>query len=237
VLLRRPAINWQYATGEIAIIVVGILLAITLDNCNDARINGRVEHEYLTRLGEDLRTDTATFAFVDRALSRKQAALALVDSVMSTRDQPLRDTISFLQAVVTASNFAWNQPRVRTTTFQELHSSGNLRLLRDEDLRAQVVRYYTSAEGDYLRIEGRRTRYGPLTYELIPRKAEFTLDSARARAQSGPVVHAIMRSDLRAAIMAERNLANFVGEMNAGLKRRSVELLERIEAQKKNARF
>jgi hypothetical protein len=27
-------------------------------------------------------------------------------------------------------------------------------------------------------IEGRRTRYGLLTYELVPRKGEFTLDTA-----------------------------------------------------------
>ena len=228
-LLRRPPINWRYAGGEIAIIVVGILVAITLDNWNNTRLHRRTEREYLARLAEDLRTDTATFAMVDRGLQRKQEALASVDSVLAARDGALRDTIAFLQAVVSGSNFAWNQPRVRTTTFEELHSTGNLRLLRDRALRAQVVRYYAFAEGDYLRIAGRRTRYGPLTYELVPRQTEFTLDSARARAQSAAIVQAIMRSDLRAAIVAERNLASFVSEMNAGLKTRSRELLERLE--------
>lgn len=226
--LRRPAINWRYAAGEIAIIVVGVLIAITLDNCNDTRINRRHERGYLTRLAEDLTTDTATFAFVGRALQRKQASLALVDSVLNG-GTALGDTTAFLQAVISASNFAWNQPRVRTTTFQELHSTGNLRLLRDPNLRAAVVGYYASAERDYLRIEGRRTRYGPLTYELLPRQSEFALDSARARTRNGLLVQTIMRSDLPAAIIAERNLANFVNEINADLKRRSIELLERVE--------
>jgi hypothetical protein len=228
VFLRRPAINWRYATGEIAIIVFGILIAIALDSRNDGRNARRLEREYLVRLADDLRTDTTTFAFVERALKRKHAGLALVDSVLNGR-AALRDTITFLQAIISASNFAWNQPRVRTTTFAELQSTGNLRLLRDQNLRAQVVRYYASAEGDYLRIEGRRTRYGPLTYELLPRRAEFGLDSARARMRLAPLLQSIMRSDLPGAIVAEQNLANFVGEMNAGLKTRSVELLQRLE--------
>ena len=227
-LLRRPAINWRYATGEISIIVVGVLIAITLDNCNDARINRRVEHEYLTRLAEDLRTDTATFGFVHRTLQRKHTSLALVDSVLNGRS-PVNDTTAFLQAVISASNFAWNQPRVRTTTFQELHSTGNLRLLRDPELRAAIVQYYTSAEGDYLRIEGRRTRYGPLTYELLPRRTEFALDSTVARARRAELLQAIIRSDLARATTAERNLATFLNDINAGLKRRSIELLDRVQ--------
>jgi hypothetical protein len=226
--LPRPAINWRYAAGEVAIIVVGVLIAITLDNCNDTRINRNHEHEYLTRLAEDLAADTATFAFVDRALARKVSALTVVDSVMSG-GIALRDTTAFLQAIISASNLAWNQPRVRNTTFQELHSTGNLRLLRDPDLRAAIVRYYTSAEGDYLRIQGRRSEYGPLSYELLPRQSEFVLDSARVRTHSGRLLQTIMRSELPAALIAERNLANFVSEVNAGLKRRSLELLERVE--------
>lgn len=226
--IRRLGINWRYAAGEIAIIVIGILLAISLDNCNDDRIAHRTGREYITRLAEDLRTDTATFSFVDRALKQKTASLAFADSVIA-RPTALRDTLGFLQALVSGANFAWNQPRVRTTTFDELQSTGNLRLLRDQDLRTKVVRYYTTAEGDYLRIAGRRTRYGPLTYELLPRKAEFVLDSAAVRVQSRRFVETLLRSELAPAIVAERNLATFVAEMNAGLKQRAILLLRDLE--------
>jgi hypothetical protein len=225
---RRPEINWRYAAGEISIIVIGVLLAISLDNCNDGRIARRTEREYLARLTADLRADTATFGFVDRALKRKTASLAYADSVIS-RTAELHDTLGFLQAIVSGANFAWNQPRVQTTTFEELQSTGNLRLLRNEDLRTKVVRYYTSAEGDYLRIAGRRTRYGPLTYELLPRKAEFVLDSAVAGVHAKRLVEGLRHSELAPAIVAERNLATFVAEMNAGLKQRATELLRDFE--------
>ena len=230
-LSRKLGINWRYATGEISIIVVGVLIAITLDNCNDARIARTLEREYLARLAEDLKADTATSVFIGRVLDRKERGLASVDSVVN-RGAVLRDTLTFLQTLVSSANFAWNVPRVRTTTFQELQSTGNLRLLRDPDLRAHVVDYYGSAEGDYLRMQGRRTRYGPLSYELVPRKGEFVIDSTRARLEARPLVEAIMRSDLHAATIAERNFATFVGELNAGRKRRSRELLDRIEPRK-----
>jgi hypothetical protein len=229
VFLGQLKIKWRYAAGEIAIIVVGVLLAISLDSCNEARIARRTEKEYLTRLAEDLRTDTATFNFVDRALARKTAALSFADNAIGGT-RALADTLKLFQALVYGANFSWNQPRVRTTTFEELQSTGNLRLLRDPNLRAQVVRYYTAAEGDYLRIAGRRTRYGPLTYELVPRKSEFLLDSAASRAQSQFLVEALMNSDIKSAILAERNLATFVAEMNVGLQQRALELLRALEA-------
>ena len=225
--IRKVTVNWRYTFGEIAIIVIGILIAIALDNCNDARNAGRLESEYIARLTEDLRTDTMTFGFVDRALTRKVAALSHADSIINAR-AALGDTLTFLQALINAANFSWNQPRVRTTTFQELQSTGNLRLISDPEIRAMIVRYYTSAEGDYLRIAARQTRYGDLTYELLPRKDEFVLDSTAARSRMSSLTNSVLRSDISGAIMAERNYATFVRSMNAGLQQRALELLARL---------
>ena len=227
-IIRKLRVNLRYAAGEIAIIVVGILLAITLDSCNDNRNARRLERQYLRQLVDDLRTDTTTFGLVDSVLTRKRTSLAFADSII-TRHVALRDTLRFLQAVVSGANFAWNQPRVRTTTFDELQTTGNLRLLREPELRAQIIRYYTSAESGYMGIAGRRTRYGPLSYELLPRTAEFVLDSAAARLQATRLVATILHSDLATAIVAERNFAIFVAERNVQLRQRALELLRDLE--------
>ena len=192
-ILRKLRVNWRYAAGEIAIIVIGILVAIALDNFNDSRNARRLEREYLRRLVDDLKADTATFGFVACGLTRKSASLAFADSIV-TRNIALRDTLRFLQALVLGSNFAWNQPRLRPTTFDELQSTGNLRLLRDHELRAKVVRYYTAARLHLTRLAA-----------------------------------TLLGSDLASAIVAERNLAVFVAEMNVGLKQRALELLRDLE--------
>lgn len=229
-LLRRLGIVWQHTIGEIAIIVIGVLIAIALDGWNDARIDRRLEKDYLERLAEDLRADTATFSFMEHRVKRKVAALSVADSVLRGQ-RIVRDTVTFLQALVSGSNFAWNQSKARTTTFQELQMTGNLRLIRSTALRAGIVNYYSAAEGDYDRIRARRTQYGPLTYQLLPRKKEFALDSAAVRGRLNVLTKAIFRSDLAEAIVAERNFAAFILEMNAGMQRRALALLGVIERQ------
>jgi hypothetical protein len=126
---KRLPINWRYALGEISIIVTGILIALAVDNCNESRNAARREADYLARVATDLRRDTATFTFVDSIIDRKERDLASADCILNGR-RMIRDTVAFLQAIVSSSNFGWNQPRVRTVTFQDLQTTGNLRLIR-----------------------------------------------------------------------------------------------------------
>src|SRR5688572_24071869 len=229
--LQPSRLNWRYAAGEIAIVVTGILIAISLDSCNDARRDRRLEKEYLTRIAEDLRADTATFSLMGRAVKAKSAALSVADSMLQGR-VAIRDTLTLLQALVFGSNFAWSQARVRTTTFDELQSTGNLSLIRDAGLRASIVRYYASAEGDYERIHARRTQYGPLAYALLPRKEEFVLDSTIARARLKQLTNAVLNSEISRAIVAERNFAAFIGSMHTGLRERALQLLAEVDARR-----
>jgi len=227
-MLRRGIpVNWRYALGEIAIVVVGILIAIGLDNWRNSRVEQRLETEYLARLEADVRADTATYNFVGRAITRKLTALSFADSVMG--GGTLSDTLSFLQALVDGSNLGWNQPALRTTTFQDLQSTGNLRLVRDQELRAQIVAYYTSADGAYDRIRARRTAYGPLTYQLVPRAQEFVLDSAAVRPRLPQISRRVFDSELSDAITAERNFGLFFQTMIVGLHERAVELLHALQ--------
>jgi hypothetical protein len=225
---RLRTLNWRYAVGEIAIVVIGILIAIALDNWRDARVEDRLEAEYLKRLKEDLIADTATYSFVDRAIDRKIRFLSLADSVLSGTSV-LRDTLGFLQAVVAGSNFAWNQPSLRTTTFEDLQGTGNLRLISNPELRANIVRYYTSADGDYDRIRSRRTRYGPMSYELLPRQEEFVLDTAAVVRELPRLTRAVMTSELASAIVAERNFAQFFRSMITMLRQRALDLLKQLD--------
>ena len=74
-LARQLRVSWRYAAGEITIIVVGILIALAVDNWNEARNTGRRETDYLMRVVADLRRDTAMLAFTDSLLDRKEEAL------------------------------------------------------------------------------------------------------------------------------------------------------------------
>lgn len=222
-LIRRLQVNWKYALGEIAIIVTGILLAISLDNCNQSRSERRLEEKYLGRLAADLHRDTARFNFTERGVGQKLAALAYADSALNAA--VLQDTLALLQALVAGSNFAWSQTRMRTTTFQDLQSTGNFHLIRDPQLRAHIVNLYAEVDGEYRRLDPRRTRYGPLSYELLPRNGEYVLDSAQVRPQLKAVMDGVRNSDIERAIAAERNFGEFALAINTGLRQRVLRLL------------
>ena len=50
-----------YAIGEIVLVMVGILLALQIDNWNEARKDRSTEKQYLERLLHDLQNDTINF--------------------------------------------------------------------------------------------------------------------------------------------------------------------------------
>lgn len=225
---RIAPVNWRYAAGEITIIVIGVLIALGVDNCNESRVARRREHDYLTRLAADIRRDTAMFALSDSLLDGKERALAAVDSVLSSK-RPMRDTVAFLQAVVRSSNLGWNQPRVRPTTFQDLLSTGNLRLVRDLELRSAIVQYYTAAEGTYDRIRSRVPGYAQRTYELLPRRAEFEYAGPASGPELALLTAAVLAAELRPLLTAEQNLARFMRQQNSLLRDNALGLLRQLE--------
>ena len=83
--------------------------------------------------------------------------------------------------------------------------------------------------GAYDRIRARRTPYGPLTYQLVPRMQEFVLDSAAARSRLPQIARRVFNSELSEAITAERNLGLFLRSMIVGLHERAIQLLHALQ--------
>ena len=50
-----------YATGEIFLIVIGILIAVSIGNWNSNRIEDNLREEYLDRLTENVETDSKAY--------------------------------------------------------------------------------------------------------------------------------------------------------------------------------
>ncbi len=44
----------RYAVGEILLVVIGVLIALQVNNWNEGRKDRKLEHEYLLRLHEDM---------------------------------------------------------------------------------------------------------------------------------------------------------------------------------------
>ena len=130
-------------TGELVVIVLGILIALWVNNWNEERKDAAHEGEYLEGFLTDLTADSANLAFrvfiADRGVEAADRLLELKAAGGSTAPS---DTLAhwFFHAAF-VDNF-----QVLDHTYREILSGGGLALIRNDDLRRQITEYYRKME-------------------------------------------------------------------------------------------
>ena len=138
-----PRLNWRLLLGEFVVIVVGILMALWVDELREARYNAALEIEYLASIVTDLEADLAQFDETEAWMRRSEAAAATVLALYQG-SPPTENVADLVMAVETAGWQAW--PVITRNTIDDLRSTGNLRLIRDKNLRRAIAAYYTTIE-------------------------------------------------------------------------------------------
>ena len=140
-LWRKFKLDWQYAIGELVIVVAGVLVALAIDQWNDDRLERIEAGEILQHLLIDLREDLKDVDLMIRLVRDKQESLSRVKSVFESGERPENEQ-QFLRDLVIGANLGWNQFRPNNTTYQEALSSGKLSLIRVGALRTAISLYY-----------------------------------------------------------------------------------------------
>lgn len=154
---RRARVRW--VLGETLIVVVGVMIALAVDSWREDRRDERTEEQYLSSLLEDLDSD---FAELDRAGRQSRSAAAgarTVLDVLGGRAPPLPG--DSLALAVEYAGFLYF-PAYFPYTFDELVSTGNLRIIRDPELRREIASYYNLIESEkqwWDRYRGIQARY------------------------------------------------------------------------------
>ena len=58
---RRFKLDWSYAIGELFIVIIGVLVALVIDQWNDDRLERAEENAILSRIISDIDMDHRTF--------------------------------------------------------------------------------------------------------------------------------------------------------------------------------
>ena len=152
---------------ELAIIVVGVLIALAVDQWASDRAARKTELDYLHALSADLRSDSSLFTDVlIPIMGRAREALDDIGPVVRGEVPFPVDTIAFLQQVVTSTG-SFTQLGVRTT-FEELLSTGSLRLIRSSTLRSSLASYYESKGLQENRSAMRASGYPDVVRTFLP---------------------------------------------------------------------
>lgn len=131
-----------YAIGEIVLVVIGILLALQINNWNQNRINRRTEIKYLKTLQKDLQQDTSRInRLIFKRFDKKMEGLQLAKSY-AIGNYLVQDTAQFLAKVSYGAVYANGIDFLRTNTYDELITTGNLQLIRNDSLKTSITNYY-----------------------------------------------------------------------------------------------
>jgi hypothetical protein len=132
--------DWFAVTVEILVVIVGLMLAFQVDRWWEKRGERVQEAEYVARLIADVKSDVPVIEYaIELAGLRKEMA----DLLMEVAENPAaatRDPIRFVAAVHQAA-FTYS-PILAAYTFDDMRSTGNLRLIRNPTIKDALYGYY-----------------------------------------------------------------------------------------------
>jgi hypothetical protein len=137
--------NWGAVLGELLIVVAGVYLGLQASNWNDSRKEMQRGREYLQRLHDELQLDARSIdhisGFWEQVRGYGAAAIAHAENGVLYEGSSWKTVLAYYQA-----SQVWPY-RKSDVTFQEIRSAGDLGLIRNPALRADIARHYSAAAG------------------------------------------------------------------------------------------
>jgi hypothetical protein len=135
---NKPIKYLRYAIGEIVLVVIGILIALSINNWNTNRVNKQQEITVLKNIKQDINFDTLDIGF-NLSYHKKflKAEQDLLNFLMSKETSTKQvDAINHSDALGTLLFTALHQ-----STFANLQNN-DMGLLRNNKLRKEISRFY-----------------------------------------------------------------------------------------------
>ena len=127
-----------YAIGEIILVVIGILIALSINNWNEKIKNKNQERVYYCKIKEDLETDKASINASIQSLEEKitSGKRALSNLYLGSQDKLtiLKDYFPAIRSI----DFVPSKSAI-----QDITSSGKLENLKVSSLKDDILKYYT----------------------------------------------------------------------------------------------
>jgi len=125
----------KYAIGEIILVMVGILLALQVNNWNQKRLAEKQIYSYLVSLTEDLKTDIILY---EDNIKGYEIDKVNNSQVLINDDYKKLD----VDSITTLVSGFWNLNRTSDQTYQKIKSAGLLEMLGTQEINKAVNDYY-----------------------------------------------------------------------------------------------
>lgn len=126
-----------YAIGEIVLVVIGILIALQINNYNEGEKRVEKEIEVLKLFREALKTDLKKFRIISENYARSKASIARILDHLEN-DLPYQDSLA---ADFFNSTYVYEQTSFTNGPFETLKSAG-IELVTNTPLQKKILEVY-----------------------------------------------------------------------------------------------
>jgi len=126
-----------YAVGEIVLVVIGILIALSINNWNTKKQNQKNSLSFLHNLKEEVISHVTFTKYLD----------SLTATYISSFEEPFANfhkirTVNDLMEIQQHFNSQWNNLRLTMTTYEEMVNTGSMYTLENKLLQKHISNYY-----------------------------------------------------------------------------------------------
>ncbi len=145
---NKPMKYMRYAVGEIVLVVVGILIALSINNWNEGRKSLERERGLLTQMKNNLQYNLVQFSEVKQSYINQREWINIVLNHIENKEK-LNDSKSYYFY----GPFRAGSPKLTSSAYETLKSSG-LDVIKSDELREEIINLYEVSYTEYtLNIE------------------------------------------------------------------------------------
>ncbi len=135
---NKPLKYMRYAIGEIALVVIGILIALQINNWNEENSNEKIVQEHLLKIALNVDSDIKKLEFL---IKDRSEGLKLCDSIVGYYDAEfIANPKLFEQGFFNV--FMEKRFHANTTAYESLKSSGLMNNLNQSEIEEKLSSYY-----------------------------------------------------------------------------------------------
>ena len=143
---NKKAKYFKYAIGEIILVVIGILIALQINNWNTKKFQNNRNKELLVKLSNELDYNINRAILLDTASNSFHERKNYTDSILKIIERGVQSTN--LDYMTKNELFYVNTFNLNSTVFQELKNTGSLYALGTDSLVTKIQTYYQLCERD-----------------------------------------------------------------------------------------
>ncbi|NNL15243.1 MAG: hypothetical protein HKO81_01215 [Flavobacteriaceae bacterium] len=125
----------KYAIGEIVLVVIGILIALSINNWNENRKERQIEIKYLSNLKRDLQNDSIDLNRVKKIRLNKVIS---AKKLLNYAESKELNTIYKIDSLYVDVAY-WLEYVPNNNSFKEIISSGNLNIIKNETIKSLLL--------------------------------------------------------------------------------------------------